>query len=209
MKKLAVLMMIPALAMLMVPALASANWYYWWTIQGTWKMSASGSCLHSELPYESGRFGWLTAKDDSRVYAGVTVADGTWTFVSTGWLTGKGTYSQTIYATVLPGGAKDMPVETSPGVVELRPVRLEMRVFLPPEKPVEFNYEITPSGDITITEVNGVGVDKVKFIHRGSISADRKAMTLLTANQPVNYGINLSANTICNFSRTLIKVGYE
>ena len=47
MKKLAVLMMIPALAMFMVPALASANWYYWWGIQGTWEMSASGSCLHS------------------------------------------------------------------------------------------------------------------------------------------------------------------
>jgi len=34
MKRLAALVVILALAMFMVPALASANWYYWWGIQG-------------------------------------------------------------------------------------------------------------------------------------------------------------------------------
>ena len=56
MKKLAVLMMIPALVMFMVPALASANWYYWWGIQGNWEMSASGSCLHSSLAYDTNQW---------------------------------------------------------------------------------------------------------------------------------------------------------
>ena len=35
MKKLAALVIIPALVVFMLPALASANWYYWWGIQGT------------------------------------------------------------------------------------------------------------------------------------------------------------------------------
>jgi hypothetical protein len=222
MKKLAVLMMIPALAMFMVPAPASANWYYWWGIQGTWQMSASGSCLHSSMPYvpnlspisptNPAPKNWWTAPGDSNVYAGVTVADGTWTFESTGWLTGTGTYSQRIYATILPGGAATMPVQTPGGVIS-GPVPLEVRVIPPllvPQPPVvAFTYEITQSGDIVITEAAPVGVNAVTITHRGSISIDRNTMTLLTANQPVNYGTNLFANTICNFSRTLIKVSNQ
>jgi len=208
MKKLAVLLMIPALAMFMVPSLASANWYYWWGIQGTWQMSASGSCLHSSEPYSQSAAGGWIAPGTSNVYAGVTVANGTWTFESTGWLTGKGTYSQRIYATILPGGATTMP-----GPSANIPVPLEIRVIpslvlFPQPPPVAFTYEITHSGDIIITEPN-VGPDKVTLTHRGSISIDRNTMTVLTANQPVNYGTNLFANTICNFSRTLIKVSNQ
>ena len=213
MKKLAVLLIIPALAMFMVPALASANWYYWWGIQGTWEMSASGSCLHSSEPYSSSAAGGWIAPGTSNVYAGVTVANGTWTFESTGWLTGKGTYSQRIYATILPGGATTMPGKDTGGNPITLTVPLEVRVIpslvLYPQPPaVAFTYEITPSGEITITEPN-VGPDKVTLTHSGSIATDRKTITLLTANQPVNYGTNLFANTICNFSRTLIKVGNE
>jgi hypothetical protein len=195
MKKLAVFVMIPALAMFMVPALASANWYYWWGIQGTWEMNSSGSCLHSSEPYFQNpqRNNWWTAPSDSQVYAGVTVANGTWTFESTGWLTGKGTYTQTIYATILPGGADLMN-----GI----PVNLEVRV-LPSQKPVEFTYEITPSGDITVTET----ASGTKLY--GRISKDMNTMTLLSANSPVTIANPLFANTICNFARTLIKVNGE
>jgi len=207
MKKLALLLLIPALAMFIVPSLASANWYYWWGIQGTWEMSASGSCLHSSLPYQQISGKW-TAPPSSQVYAGVTVANGTWTLESTGWLTGTGTYAQTIYATILPGGAATMPGKDKDGVDITLLVPLEVRV-ISSQTPVVFTYEITQSGDITVTETVPVGVDKVTITHRGSISADRKTITLLTANQPVNYGTNLFANTICNFSRTLIKVGNE
>jgi len=202
MKKLAVLIMIPALAMLMVPALASANWYYWWGIQGTWEMSSSGSCLHSSLPYEQINGKW-TAPASSQVYAGVTVANGTWTFESTGWLTGKGAYSQTIYATILPGGAKTMPGLDKDGNPIDLPVPLEVRV-LPSSK--EFTYEITPSGDITVIETaNGVPTGNMFY---GSISIDKKTMTLLSANHVQEFWKNLFANTICNFARTLIKVGH-
>ena len=47
MKKLAVFLMIPALAMLMVPALASADGHHHWGgIHGDYAMSATGNCLH-------------------------------------------------------------------------------------------------------------------------------------------------------------------
>jgi hypothetical protein len=192
MKKLAVLMTIPALAMFMVPALASANWYYWWGIQGTWEMSASGSCLHSSEPYYQNpdRNNWWTAPPGSEVYAGVTVSNGTWTFKAHG----AGTYSQRIYATILPGGADSMN-----GI----PVPLEVRV-LPPlsvaqPTPVEFTYEITPSGDITVTET----VSGIKLF--GHISKDMNTMTLLSANNVQKFGANFQY-TICNTARTLIKV---
>lgn len=100
MGKLAMLMMIPALPMFMMPAMATANRYDWWGIQGTWKMSASGSCLHSSAAYSPTTAGGWTAPGDSNVYVGVTVSNGTWTFESTGWLTGTGTYSQRIYTTI-------------------------------------------------------------------------------------------------------------
>lgn len=206
MKKLAMLM-IPALAMFMVPAMASANWYYWWGVQGTWEMSASGSCLHSSKAYvpnpspispsNPAPKNWWTAPDGSDVYAGVAVANGTWTFESTGWKTGKGTYSQRIYATILPGGAKSLN-----GIL----IPLEVRVLPPlsvPLTPIEFYYEITPSGDITVTETLPSG--GVTITHTGSISMDKMTMTLLTANN-VQALPGMFGYTICNFARTLIKV---
>jgi hypothetical protein len=176
MKKLAVFLMIPALAMFMVPALASANWYYWWGIQGTWEMSASGSCLHSSENYIPGANGWWTAPPGSKVYAGTTVSNGTWIFKN-----GEGTFSQTIYATILPGGEPSIPVAVR--VLE--------------QKDVPFTYTITRSGDITVT------VGAIALI--GNVSIDNGTMTLLSANNvqelPAPFWF-----TICNTARTLIKV---
>lgn len=196
MKKFAVLMLIPALAIFMVPVIALADDDAWNGFHGKYQMSASGSCLHSSLEYfkNQSRNNWWTAPPDSKVYVGVTVANGTWTFESTG----TGRYSQTIYATILPGGADTMPVQTPGGVADVA-VPLEVRV-LASAKPVEFTYEITPSGDITVTET----VSGIKLY--GSISIDKKAMTLLSANNVQDFGRNLFGWTICNFARTLIKV---
>jgi hypothetical protein len=161
-------------------------------------MVATGSCLHSSLAYfqNADRNNWWTAPVDSKVYAGVTVSNGTWTFESTG----KGMYSQTIYATILPGGADSIPVQTPGGVIDVDvPVPVEVRV-LASQKPVDFTYVITPSGDITVTET-GSGIKLY-----GSISIDKKTMTLLSANNVQDFGRNLFGYTICNFARTLIKV---
>jgi hypothetical protein len=183
MKKLAMLILIPALAMFMVAAMASAEDR---AIEGKYAMSASGSCLHSEMPYyqdlQTGRW---TVRLGSQVYAGVTVAKGTWTFVRTGENKGTGTWSQTLYATILPGGHVPVPV-----------IPVEVRVF---QQGGPFTYVTTTSGEITVTLANGIPLT-------GSISIDENAMTLLSANvvQP-----NLPApywNTICNMERTLIKV---
>ena len=58
MKKLAVFLVIPALTMLMVPALVSANWYYWWSIRGSWEMVATGGCIHSPDGFEPSGANW-------------------------------------------------------------------------------------------------------------------------------------------------------
>lgn len=76
------------------------------TIQGTYAMTASGSCLHSEMPYYKGDYERWTVPLGSQVYVGVTVAKGTWHFKNDG----TGDYSQTIYATILPGGHVPVPV---------------------------------------------------------------------------------------------------
>jgi len=196
MKKLAVLMMIPALAMFMAVAMASAEHNHRIAIQGTYEMVSSGSCLHSsEMYLRNPTNGRWTAPNDSKVYAGVTVSNGIWIFNHNG----SGEYSQTIYATILPGGADSMPV-TVGGVTTDVPVPLEVRV-LASQTPVDFTYEITPSGNITVTET----VSGIKLY--GSISIDKKAMTLLSANNVQDFGRNLFGYTICNFARTLIKVG--
>ena len=180
MKKLAVFMILPALAMFIVPVIASADDDAWKNFHGTYQMTASGSCLHSSLPYfknpDNGRW---TAPIGSQVYAGVTVANGTWIFKHEG-----GTYSQTIYATILPGGDISIPVE--------------VRVLA--AKNVAFTYAITHSGDITVTQTNN-GIQSF-----GSISIDKKTMTLLTANNVQDFAAPFW-HTICNTERTLIKVG--
>jgi hypothetical protein len=182
MKQLAVFLMIPALALFMVPALASAEDGL--AIQGTYAMSASGSCLHSEREYfqNADRNNWWTVPNGSHVYAGVTVANGTWIFKNDG----TGTYSQTIYATILPGGHVPVPV-----------IPVEVRVLA--AKNVAFHYVITASGDITVTQDNN-GIQS-----SGSISNDKKTMTLLTANN-VQHLADPFWYTICNTARILIKV---
>jgi hypothetical protein len=190
MKKLTVFMMIAALALFIAPVIASAGDDGWTNFHGTYQMSASGSCLHSSEPYYQNtlRNNWWTAPAESKVYAGAAVANGTWIFED-----GGGTYSQTIYATILPGGAASMPVGVGGSDV---PVPLEVRVL--PSSNVPFTYAITPSGDITVTTG---GIELI-----GSISIDKKTITLLSANNVQHFG-GLFQYTICNFARTLIKVG--
>jgi hypothetical protein len=88
------------------------------------------------------------------VYVGTTVAYGTWVFK----YGGTGTYSFTNYATILPGGDPSIPVE--------------VRVF--ERNDIPFTFVITPFGDITVTTC---GINLI-----GSISVDKKNMTLLSAN---------------------------
>jgi hypothetical protein len=180
MKRLAAVLMTIIIATFMIATLASAQEAAI-TIQGTYTMTASGSCLHSERPYyqdlQTNRW---TVPLGSQVYVGVTVANGTWVFTNDG----KGSFSQTIYATILPGGHVPVPV-----------IPVEVRVLPGSGK---FTYAITSSGDITVTLLSGIKLF-------GGIAIDKNTMTLLSANN-VQVLPEPFWNTICNMERTLIKV---
>ena len=179
MKRILAIVAVAAFSTLLSTAVASDSGQGWWWVskpfkyfQGTYEMIASGSCIHSENGYDD-KHSPLPGK----VYAGTTVANGTWIFNRGG----KGTYSFTNYATILPSADATPPLG----------IRVLIRNNLP------FTYEITPFGDIT---VHAGGIDLV-----GSISIDRNTMTLLSANQVQKFDSPLWF-TICNTARTLIKV---
>lgn len=181
MKRLTLIVVITALCML--PVIASAGDNGWKNFQGTYEMIASGSCIHSSLPYVKNDAGWWTAPLESVVYAGTTVWNGTWFFDKGG----TGTFSYTLYATVTPPPAAQQPATPIPG---------GMRVFKGVDVP--FTFSIDQFGDII---VKAQGLDLV-----GSISNDKKTMTLLSANTPQDFG-GIFGYTICNTARTLIKIG--
>lgn len=187
MKKLSVIMIIVALSAFISAAVASdfqggLRWFPnpYKYFQGKFAMTGSGSCLHSENPYGLVN-NWWTAPDSGIVYAGTTVWKGTWYFDRGG----TGTYSYTIYATILPGGVAP----------------IQVKVLTPPIS-FAFHYEITPSGKITITPDDQT---KGENQFTGNISIDNNTMTLtnanwVLANSPPFY------NTICNTAFTLIRV---
>jgi hypothetical protein len=81
MKRSAVLLMIPVLAiMLTVPALASANWYYWWGILGTWEMVATGGCIHAPSGFEYNEATRTWTANPSNWWTSTYVGQGTFTF---------------------------------------------------------------------------------------------------------------------------------
>jgi hypothetical protein len=181
MKKLGLIVIVAALSTFMSAAVASDSGHGWWWFSnpfqyfhGTYEMIASGSCIHSEKGYDTNH----SPIPDGKVYAGTTVANGTWIFK----IGGEGTYSFTNYATILPSADATPPLG----------IRVLTRNDLP------FTYEITPFGDIT---VHAGGIDLI-----GSISIDRNTMTLLSANNVQLFDPPLWY-TICNTARTLIKVG--
>ena len=97
MKKPTLVLMIIALSVFMSANVTlGKGWEYF---KGTYAMSATGSCIHSENGYVWGNF--IDAVVPGVVYAGTTVSNGTWVFKKDG----TGTYSYTMYATVTPPGS--------------------------------------------------------------------------------------------------------
>lgn len=154
-------------------------------------MISSGSCAHSVE-------GWKDSSDTpkynldaekppflpvnpTKVYAGTTVAYGIWTFNKDG----SGTYTVTNYATILPGSAIH-----DPELLEQHPS-------------ASFTFTVSPFGDITVTTGNPT-FGFVELI--GSISNDKKTMTLISANQVQDFNFIGLYWTVCNTARTLIKV---
>ena len=184
MKKIFILVVLTTLTTFMAASMVSAEdnqWKYfnpWKYFHGTYEMIASGSCLHSEKGYTTNAQGFYTP-NSGIVYVGTTVASGTWIFKY------GGTKMSSVYKLRHnPAGRRCF--HTCLGAC----TRTAMTS--------PFTFVITPFGDITVT---AGGINLI-----GSISIDKKTMTLLSANQVQVFGPPLWS-TICNTARTLIKVG--
>jgi hypothetical protein len=186
MKKLIVAMI--AVSLCIAPAIALADFPLlgWKRIYGTYDMTASGSCIHSQNGFVEVDHGWYKEIQaaDGTVYAGTTVWIGTWNFA----LNGTGTYSDKYYATVTPP-ASDPTVKGG------------VRIF--EDTDVHFTYKITAFGDITITEV-----DPPNLEYTGTISPD--GSTIILVDTPKVKGPGSASPPwwfiLCNASRTLIRV---
>lgn len=123
MKKLAVIMAV-AVAMLMAVTMASAQ--TWGAMQGTYAMTATGSCLHGSGPFVP------TDGDVKRPpsgYISTFTGDGLWTFDSEG----HGTFQVNQYC-----------ITPYPDMRATRTIG--------PRLP--FDYEIASDGEITVTLIN-------------------------------------------------------
>ena len=191
MKKIALILIIALMSTFASAVVASDLGNKWWPynpfrhFSGTYEMSASGSCIHSQNGYDyKSAIGWYVPKEGV-VYSGTTVSNGTWVFKKDG----TGTYSYVMYATVTP------PVEEPPCLIPGG-----IRVFS--ESGLHFTYEISRFGDITIHTVEEG--DTLE----GNISIDRKAITLFDALREKGPGAAACPwwTIICTATRTLIKV---
>jgi hypothetical protein len=194
MKKLAMLLMIPALAMFMVPALASANWYYWWSIQGSYEMVATGGCIHSKDGF--------THNDTNTI----------WTATGSNWWTstyvGHGTFTFDL------GRSNDYPgYATGTMKVTQSCAHSNGQVIQNAAPPPVLNLETFPlywkienDGDITV-KIPSVGLEL-----SGKMSMDRMSMTLVSMNQlqhvynPATTPPTFLYDQVCVISRVLFRV---
>jgi hypothetical protein len=168
-------------ALFLFPVITSAADSDWNSFSGVYEMSASGSCIHSQNNFTVGSNGWYLA-NPGVIYAGTTAWTGTWTFNKGG----TGTYSYVMYATVTPPVQQPDPA-----------IAGGVRIFSANEKTL--TYEITPFGDITVHTQEGDTL-------YGSISIDKKSITLFDALRVKGPGTNPWYYIVCTATRTLIKV---
>jgi hypothetical protein len=178
MKRLAVLVMMMAIAAFVPAAMASADDHDGWGIHGEYAMIAAGACLHSTLGFNAD----LTPVTGSVVWGAPVMTEGTWTFEHHG----AGVATLTNHIITLPPGN---PAGTPPTLVG---------VHQTVSTAVPFTYQITPYGEITV-QLGGLPINMA-----GMVSMDRKTLTLGSANQiqPAS-----GAYAICNVDRVLIRVG--
>lgn len=207
MKKLAALMMIPALVLL-AASTASAYYYDWWGIHGTYAMTGAGNCLWSPSGFDAQL---NTNAPPAPVFGSHFAARGNWEFE---W-NGKGHTTFTQFGIV-------PPAETLPPGVKANAASLEFSF--------DFTYTVTHDGVITVEMLPGTfqgkfltgpnanltpektfTIDKATFV--GSISSDHRTLTLTTENELQTMRQYVTGNpnpvstcpTICNGSRVLIK----
>lgn len=184
MKKIALIMMITALSVFMLAAVVSADGNGWKNFHGVYEMTAKANGLHSTWGFSDGPpYRPSTVDPDpsdeetaSRVWGSADVAYGTWKF----FRNGKGTAEGMNYAFDFPPGG---PFFDGP-IARNNPFYLE------------FDYDITRKGDITVTVTNLF----FELNMTGKISQDRKTMTLYNAYTKIG------PTAIFMASRVLIRV---
>ncbi len=185
MKKLAVVVMMIAIATFMAAPMASANDHDWWDIHGKYAMIAAGACLHSTLGFETPPAGSvntdLVPKFGSLVWGAPVMTQGIWTFEGDG--TGVAALTNNIL-TLPPGNPPATPFGAG-------------HTFFPE---IHFTYEVTPDGEITVQ------LGPLPLNMAGMISMDHKTLTLGSAGQIQPVG---GAYAICNVDRVLIRVSDE
>ena len=154
MKKLAIVVMMIAIATFMAAAMASADDHDGWGIHGEYAMIAAGSCLHSTGGFNAD----LTPVTGSVVWGAPVMTEGIWTFEHNG--TGVATLTNHII-TLPPGDPTGTPVGVSQTV----------------STAVPFKYQVTPDGEITV-QLGPLPVNMA-----GMVSMDHKTLTLGSANQ--------------------------
>lgn len=188
MRKLTILMAI-ALTVFGFSSITSAQ------IVGTYEMIATGSCLHSTDGFTSGSnihgtYYTPIEYEDTITWGATTRIEATWVFYGNR----TGSFSGTNYIIDFPPGSPGPPGGPAWG-----PRARQCPVG------ATITYEVDGS-DITIRLPNGT-------LLQGSISLDKKNITLLSPNELFNYTVaplpELKAlyHAVCNTSRILIKVG--
>jgi len=197
MKKLALLFVMIAMATFMAEmALADDHgwWGYWWGIQGTYEMVATGTCLHDKLGFTFSGTGTLidpyTATPNSADhFISAYMGEGAWTF----FRDGAGTM-QVMQNCILPDYS-GITAKVTQSLMPSAPLGITT---------VPFTYEVEGS-TITVTIPPPVNLTLV-----GKISSDHKTMTLQSAMPVPEQGVQFNGvihyYQICTINRTLFRV---
>lgn len=177
MKKFALIMVIAALSMFICQAALWADNFNWRRFHGIYEMAAKGNGLNSTGGFDKIANDFYVPKQGSIVWGSADVAYGTWTFNRDG----SGKAEGMNYAFDFPPGNPALG----------GPIARNSEFYL------EFDYDVTREGVITVTVTNL----PIFFEMKGQVSKDRKTITLYNA-----YTF-LGPNSIFMASRVLIKVG--
>jgi hypothetical protein len=201
-KKLALFVMIPAIAMFMVVAMASADRHDHHGIQGEYAFTGTTSCLVSNL----GFYDNLTPVSGSKVYYNSHSARGLFNFNRDG----AGTFETEVAVFIVPPPAPGPPAPSVPIAGSFK-------------TSAQFTYNITDGGMITIELVPGTWVSTFltgpipagtttsvdQWSLSGMVSADHKTLTLSsggTAVETTTNSLGAVFHQICHRSSVLIRV---
>ena len=191
MKKIYIILLITVVSVFMIANFVAADGKRWRTIRGTYKMIATGSCLHSPSGFKEtiDPLGnpLFEPNDDEGVWGATTSAEGTWVFYSDG----SGQADIWNYPIDFPPGSpawvpgprarsQHLTFDTT---YEIKRDKITIYLFIPDSDPP-------------------VKVGKIE----GWISLDKKTLTIPTHLQYINFRGAPLYEVVCNTTRVFIRV---